>query len=126
MGPLGGILKMLPGYSQYADLIDENQANNNMKKTKAIIQSMTPAERRSPEKLRGTMKRRIAAGSGTTVTDVNRLITQFEKTKKAMDAFSSMQRSGNLNEENLQKMMNRAEAQANQVRLNNRRKKYKF
>ncbi|MBQ1355390.1 MAG: signal recognition particle protein, partial [Solobacterium sp.] len=126
MGPLGGILKMLPGYSQYADLIDENQANNNMKKTKAIIQSMTPAERRSPEKLRGTMKRRIAAGSGTTVTDVNRLITQFEKTKKAMDAFSSMQRSGSLNEENLQKMMDRAEAQANQVRLNNKRKKYKF
>ncbi|MBR3126698.1 MAG: signal recognition particle protein [Solobacterium sp.] len=127
MGPLGGILKMLPGYSQYADLIDENQANNNMKKTKAIIQSMTPAERRSPEKLRGTMKKRIAAGSGTTVTDVNRLISQFEKTKKAMDAFGSMQRNGTLNEENLQKMMDRAEAQASQARMNNnKRKRYKF
>ena len=127
MGPLGGILKMLPGYSQYADLIDENQANNNMKKTKAIIQSMTPAERRSPEKLRGTMKKRIAAGSGTTVTDVNRLISQFEKTKKAMDAFGSMQRNGTLNEENLQKMMDRAEMQANQARMsNNKKKRYKF
>lgn len=105
LGPLGGILKMLPGYSQYSDMIDESKATDAMKKNKAIIQSMTKAERRNPEKLRGTMKRRIAQGSGTTETDVNRLINQFEKMKKMMGLLGNMQKNGNLNEESLNRMM---------------------
>ena len=111
LGPLGGILKMLPGYSQFADMIDENKANDSLKKTKAIIQSMTKAERADPSRMRGSMKKRVAAGSGTTVTEVNRLINQFEKMKKMMGAIGSMQKNGSLNEENLNRMMGDMEEQ---------------
>ncbi|MBR3356882.1 MAG: signal recognition particle protein [Solobacterium sp.] len=109
LGPLGGIMKMLPGFNQYADMLDEAKANDAMKHTKAIIQSMTPYERANPAKIRSTMKKRIARGSGTTVNDVNRLINQFSKMKKAMDQIGSMQRSGNLNEQTLERMMANAE-----------------
>ena len=109
LGPLGGIMKMLPGFNQYADMLDEVKANDAMKHTKAIIQSMTPYERANPSKIRSTMKKRIARGSGTTVNDVNRLINQFNKMKKAMDQIGSMQRSGNLNEQTLERMMANAE-----------------
>lgn len=109
LGPLGGIMKMLPGFSQYADVLDETKANDAMKHTKAIIQSMTPYERANPAKIRSTMKKRIARGSGTTVNDVNRLINQFNKMKKAMDQIGNMQRAGSLNEESLERMMENAE-----------------
>ena len=111
LGPLSGILKMLPGYSQYSDLIDEAKASDGMKKTKAIIQSMTMEERRNPDKIRSTMKKRIAVGSGTSLTEVNKVLNQFAKTKRAMDAIGSMQKRGSLNEENLEKMMNQAQGQ---------------
>lgn len=111
LGPLSGILKMLPGYSQYSDLIDEAKASDGMKKTKAIIQSMTMEERRNPDKIRSTMKKRIATGSGTSLTEVNKVLNQFAKTKRAMDAIGSMQKRGSLNEENLEKMMNQAQGQ---------------
>ena len=111
LGPLSGIIKMIPGMNQYAGMIDESKANGAMAHTKAIIQSMTPYERAHPEKLRGTMKKRIARGSGTKVDDVNKLINQFNKMKKAMDQVGRMQRNGNLNEESLEKMMNQAQAQ---------------
>jgi len=105
MGPLGGILKMLPGYSQYADMIDEAKATDSMKRNRAIIQSMTLKERRDPSALRSSMKRRIAAGSGTSLDEVNKLINQFEKMKKLMGAVGNMQKNGKLNEEGLEKMM---------------------
>ena len=111
LGPLSGILKMLPGYSQYSDLIDEAKASDGMKKTKAIIQSMTMEERRNPDKIRSTMKKRIASGSGTSLTEVNKVLNQFAKTKRAMDAIGGMQKRGSLNEENLEKMMNQAQGQ---------------
>ncbi len=111
LGPLGGIMKMLPGFSQYADMIDESKATSGMKQTKAIIQSMTKEERQNPSKIRSTMKKRIAKGSGTTVNDVNRVISQFEKTKKAMDTVGMMQKKGSLTEENLEKMLSDAEQQ---------------
>ena len=105
LGPLSGILKMLPGYSQFAPMIDESKANDSLKKTKAIIQSMTKEERIDPSRMRGSMKKRVAKGSGTTVTEVNRLINQFEKMKKMMGAIGTMQKNGSLNEENLERMM---------------------
>ena len=120
LGPLSGILKMLPGYSQYADLIDENKANDSMKRTKAIIQSMTKAERIDPSKMRGSMKRRVAKGSGTTLTEVSRLINQFEKMKKMMGVIGNMQKNGSLNEESLNRMMGNAE----QMMKNNPQMKY--
>lgn len=116
LGPLSGILKMLPGYSQYSDLIDEAKASDGMKKTKAIIQSMTMEERRNPDKIRSTMKKRIATGSGTSLTEVNKVLNQFVKTKRAMDAIGGMQKRGSLNEENLEKMMNQAQEQMDAYR----------
>lgn len=81
MGPLSGILKMLPGMSNIGDIDIPDDA---MKKPEAIIRSMTPRERRHPEVLNASRRRRIAAGSGTTVQDVNTLIRQFEDMKKQM------------------------------------------
>ncbi len=115
LGPLGGIMKMLPGMNQYADMINDKDASSAMKHTKAIIQSMTKAERENPAKIRSTMKKRIAKGSGTTVNDVNKLINQFNKMKKVMDQMGTLQRSGKLNEEYLDNMMAEAEARGEQL-----------
>ena len=81
MGPLSGILKMLPGMGNIGDLDIPDDA---LKKPEAIIRSMTPKERRYPDVLNASRRRRIAAGSGTTVQDVNQLIRQFEEAKKQM------------------------------------------
>jgi len=81
MGPLSGILKMLPGMSNIGDIDIPDDAMN---KPEAIIRSMTPRERRHPEILNASRRRRIAAGSGTSVQDVNQLIRQFEDAKKQM------------------------------------------
>ena len=86
MGPLSGILKMIPGMSQLGDIDIPEDA---MKKPEAIIRSMTPKERRHPEVLNAGRRRRIAAGSGTTVQDVNQLINQFEAAKKQMKMMMS-------------------------------------
>ena len=113
MGPLSGIMKMLPGMNQYAGLIDESKTGGAMKHSKAIIQSMTKWERQNPDKIRSTMKKRIAAGSGTSLNDVNKLLNQFTKMKKTMDRVGALGRSGNLNEESLENMMNSMTKQAN-------------
>ena len=89
MGPLSGILKMLPGMSQLGDIDIPDDA---MKKPEAIIRSMTPKERRHPEVLNASRRRRIAAGSGTTVQDVNQLIRQFEESKKQMKMMMNQMR----------------------------------
>ena len=81
MGGLQSMLSMLPGANKLQDVeIDENA----MKKPEAIIRSMTPRERRTPGILNASRRKRIAAGSGTTVQDVNALIRQFEQAKDMM------------------------------------------
>ena len=89
MGPLSGVLKMLPGMSSIGDIDIPDDA---MKKPEAIIRSMTPRERRHPEVLNASRRRRIAAGSGTTVQDVNQLIRQFEDAKKQMKMMMNQSR----------------------------------
>lgn len=96
LGSLGGIMKMIPGMSQMAGQIDEAKAEGQMKKTEAMILSMTKAEREDPSILRASRKSRIAKGSGTQVADINRLITQFEKSKEAMKMMSQMAKSGRM------------------------------
>jgi signal recognition particle subunit SRP54 len=59
-----------------------------MKRNKAIIQSMTPAERRNPELLKASRKRRIADGSGTSIQEINALLKQFEQSKLLMHRFA--------------------------------------
>ncbi|MBW9212070.1 MULTISPECIES: signal recognition particle protein [Terrabacteria group] len=123
MGPLGGIMKMIPGMNRYAGMLDEAKADKSMVHMKAIIQSMTPYERAFPDKMRGSMKKRIAQGSGRSVDEVNKLINQFNKMKKLMDAMSGLSRSGNLNEDSLEKMFDTRMGGMNNAM---KKKKYKF
>ena len=94
MGGLGSILGMLPGMGiKAADLegaVDEKQ----MKRTEAIVLSMTPAERRNPKLLNPSRKHRIAKGAGVDIAVVNRFIKQFEQSQKMMKQFSSMGKRG--------------------------------
>jgi signal recognition particle subunit SRP54 len=84
MGPIGQLMGMIPGMSGPKMQIDEQAAEQQMKRTEAIISSMTPRERRHPDILNGSRKRRIAAGSGAQVYEVNQLIKQFKDMQKLM------------------------------------------
>ena len=83
MGSLGGMLSMLPGARGMQDQID-NIDEGELVRTEAIIQSMTPKERLTPKILNGSRRMRIANGSGTTVTEVNQLVTRFDQAAKMM------------------------------------------
>ena len=83
LGPLENLLKLLPGAKKMG-LNNVNIDPKIMKKTEAIVLSMTLEERRDPSILKASRKKRIADGSGTTVTDVNKLLNQFEEMKKMM------------------------------------------
>ena len=83
LGPLENLLKLLPGAKKMG-LNNVNIDPKIMKRTEAFVLSMTPEERRDPSILKASRKKRIADGSGTTVTDVNKLLTQFEEMKKMM------------------------------------------
>lgn len=90
LGPISGIMKMMPGMSEYANMINDTQADEELKHIKAIIQSMTPEEREDPSIMRSSHKRRIAKGSGTSVDEVNKLCNQYEKMKKLFKNMSSL------------------------------------
>ena len=91
MGGIGGLLKLLPGAGQIKeDDIDERQLG----KVEAIIQSMTKREKRNPDVLNASRRKRIAAGSGTTVQDVNRLMKQFEEMRAMMKRFGGKGKKG--------------------------------
>lgn len=83
LGPLENLLKLLPGAKKMG-LNNVNIDPKIMKRTEAIVLSMTLEERRNPSILKASRKKRIADGSGTTVTDVNKLLNQFEEMKKMM------------------------------------------
>src|SRR5205807_8368842 len=84
MGPLQGVLKMIPGAPEVPD-VDEKQLG----RVEAIILSMTPHERRVPHVIDGSRRKRIAAGSGTTVTQVNQLIEARRQMVKMMKMIGS-------------------------------------
>jgi signal recognition particle subunit SRP54 len=92
MGGVASLADKLPAQlTQMAQTSPELQEKS-LKRTEAIINSMTPLERRKPELLKASRKRRIAAGAGVQVQEVNRLLTQFEQMQKMM----KMMRSGSL------------------------------
>ena len=91
LGPISSIMKMMPGMSDMANAINDNDADKELKSIKAIIQSMTPEEREDPSIMRSSHKRRIAKGSGTTVDQVNKLCNQYDKMKKLFKNMSSLQ-----------------------------------
>ncbi len=88
MGSIGELLEMVPGARKLSQNVDFGQAEKELKRVDAIINSMTIQERRNPAILNGSRRKRIAQGSGTTVTDVNRLIKQFLEMKKMMQRMS--------------------------------------
>ena len=89
MGSMEQLLGMMPGVNTSA-LKDAQIDEKALARTEAIIKSMTPRERAKPDILNSSRKRRIAAGSGTSVEEVNRLLKQFEQVKKLMKQFTSM------------------------------------
>jgi signal recognition particle subunit SRP54 len=92
MGPIGQILEMLPGgMGQMAKAVSPQAAEHQLTVTEAIINSMTPYERRRPDVLNASRRRRIARGSGTQVQDVNRLMKQFRDAQRLL---KTMKKSG--------------------------------
>ena len=84
MGSLGDLLGMIPGFKKIASQVDSDQAQQELSRIRAIIDSMTRQERRNHLILNGSRRVRIAAGSGTSVQEVNRFVKQFEQTRKMM------------------------------------------
>ena len=93
MGSMKAMLGMLPGMGQLAQQVNDKEANESMKRSKAIILSMTPDERQDASLLRASRKTRIAKGSGVSVQEVNRLINQYEKTKEQMRMMARLAKS---------------------------------
>lgn len=93
LGPLEQILGMLPGVPA-KELRNLRLDEKELKHVEAIIHSMTPDERRNPQMINGSRRRRIALGSGTNVQQVNRLLQQFEQTRKMMRQFAEAGKSG--------------------------------
>jgi signal recognition particle subunit SRP54 len=84
MGPLSQVLEMLPKSGPFGKLQGASVDEGELRKTEAIIDSMTPLERRRPKVLNGSRRKRIAQGSGTKVQDVNRLLKQYVQMRKMM------------------------------------------
>jgi signal recognition particle subunit SRP54 len=89
MGPLSQILEMVPGFSQMSKKVSmDGLGDDAVKQVESLIHSMTPEERRNPDIINGSRRRRIAKGSGNTPQDVNRLINQFTQMQKVMRQMS--------------------------------------
>jgi len=84
MGAVGDLLSMIPGMKKLTKGMDMSSAETELKRTEAIINSMTREERENAAIINGSRRRRIAAGSGVSVADVNRFLKQFQQTKKMM------------------------------------------
>jgi len=94
LGPIGKLLDMVPGMNKMSRDVDLSDAEGELKRIEAIIQSMTVQERRSPKIIKANRKRRIAAGSGTTVQDVNVLLKQFKEMQRMMKKLGKGGRRG--------------------------------
>jgi len=97
MGPLSQILEMLPGQiGAVARKVDPHEAENQLKSVEAIINSMTKDERRDPKLLNASRRRRIAAGSGKDVQEVNRVLKQFRDTQRIIKQLQKTGGRGNI------------------------------
>ncbi len=94
MGPLSQLLEMVPGLSQQLRQAKAEISDDDYKQVEAIIQSMTPWERRHPDRIDNSRRRRIARGSGTQRQDVNQLLSQFKDMQRMMGQFGQMARKG--------------------------------
>ena len=93
MGPLKDLIQMIPGVSQMKGIKDIDIDDKELVRVEAIIQSMTKQERQNPSIINASRRKRIAKGSGNEVSQVNRLLKQFEESKKMMKQFTQMNKS---------------------------------
>ncbi len=100
MGPIEDLMKMIPGMSNMPGIENVKVDPKDVERKKAIVFSMTPAERENPDLLNPSRRRRIAAGSGNSVVEVNRMIKQFNESKKMMQQMSK----GNFNMPGMENM----------------------
>jgi signal recognition particle subunit SRP54 len=89
MGPIGQLLEMIPGMGKMTGGVDLSGAEGELKRIEAIIYSMTIKERRNPKIIKASRKKRIAAGSGVTVQEVNQLLKQFREMQNMMKQLRS-------------------------------------
>ncbi len=97
LGSMKSLLGMIPGMGKYKkelDAIDMDEKEKELRQLEAIIRSMTMEERQNAKLLNGSRRKRIAMGSGTKVQDVNRLLKQYEETRKMMKKMSGLQKKG--------------------------------
>ena len=94
MGPIGQVVGMIPGLGGMAKDAQAAVDRGDLRRTEAIIRAMTPRERRDPTILNGSRRRRIAAGAGTALPEVNRLVKQYDEMRKMMKQLSGLQRRG--------------------------------
>ena len=106
MGSLSQIVSMIPGAKKKLTDEEEQQGEKQLVVTEAIINSMTKAERRKPSIISAQRKKRIAAGSGTRVEDVNRLLKQFEQMQKMMKQLSGNGKQGRKMRQMMSRMQN--------------------
>ena len=97
LGPIGSLLDMLPGMGQLSKQVDMSNAEKDLARIEAIIYSMTPGERRNPKLIKASRKRRIAAGSGTTIQEINQLLRQFRDMQGMMKQMRKGGRRGMMN-----------------------------
>ncbi|HZM73362.1 MAG TPA: signal recognition particle protein [Candidatus Polarisedimenticolia bacterium] len=90
MGPIGQLVGMIPGMGNLAGEAQAAVDRGELRRTEAIIRSMTPRERRDPSVIDGSRRRRIAAGSGTSLTDISRLVKQFSEMQRLMKQLGGM------------------------------------
>jgi signal recognition particle subunit SRP54 len=95
LGSMKGLMRLIPGMPKITDE-QMKEANEQMKKTKAVISSMTKEERINPSILKASRKIRIAKGSGTQASDVNRVLNQYEKMKEMMKQMKSYMKNGKM------------------------------
>ncbi|MBN1310895.1 MAG: signal recognition particle protein [Anaerolineae bacterium] len=88
LGPLTQLIEMIPGLSQSVKQVSQEDVDRQLKVVEAIISSMTPEEKRHPKVLNASRRKRIAAGSGTSVQDINQLMKQFQQSQKLMKQLS--------------------------------------
>jgi signal recognition particle subunit SRP54 len=94
MGPLGQVVGMIPGFGGMAKEAQAAVDRGDLRRTEAIIRAMTPRERRDPTILNASRRRRIAAGAGTVLPEVNKLVKQYDEMRKMMKQISGLQRRG--------------------------------
>ncbi len=84
MGPISQLMEMVPGFGKFAKQVNSGEQEDQLKQIEAIIQSMTPLERKNPELIDGSRRKRIARGSGTSPQDINQVLNQFKQVQKMM------------------------------------------